>query len=155
MTKMNAACVPALLLALVAQPAWAKVTEIVAGVGAEERLQEALILAEPGDEIVLGAGRFDLSDGLSLDVDSVTVRGAGMDASVLDFTDQQGAGEGLLVTSDFVTLRDFALENPKGDGIKSKGADAIVYHRIRVTWTNGPDAGNGAYGIIRSKAPAC
>jgi len=70
-----------------------------------------------------------------------------MDASVLDFTGQQGAGEGLLVTSDFVTLRDFALENPKGDGVKSKGADGIIYHRVRVTWTNGPDAGNGAYGI--------
>lgn len=151
MRKMNAACLSACLslgaAAILSQPALAKVTEIAAGQGAEQRLQEALILAEPGDEIVLGAGRFDLSDGLSLDVDSVTVRGAGMDASVLDFTGQQGSGEGLLVTSDFVTLRDFALENPKGDGIKSKGADAIVYHRIRVTWTNGPDAGNGAYGI--------
>ncbi len=147
MIKMNAACVGAAVLALLAQPALAKVTEVAAGDGAEKRLQEALILAEPGDEIVLGAGRFDLSDGLSLDVDSVTLRGAGMDASVLDFTGQQGAGEGLLVTSDFVTLRDFALENPKGDGVKSKGADAIVYHRIRVTWTGGPDAGNGAYGI--------
>jgi parallel beta-helix repeat protein len=77
----------------------------------------------------------------------VTVRGAGMDETVLDFTGQQGSGEGLLVTSDNVTLRDFALENPKGDGVKSKGADMIVYHRIRVTWTKGPDASNGAYAI--------
>lgn len=147
MTKMNAACFPAVVLAVLAQPALAKVIEIAAGEGAEERLQEALILAEPGDEIVLGAGRFNLSDGLSLDVDNVTLRGAGMDASVLDFTGQQGSGEGLLVTSDSVTLRDFALENPKGDGVKSKGADGIIYYRVRVTWTNGPDAGNGAYGI--------
>ncbi len=117
------------------------------GEGAGERLQEALILAAPGDVIELGAGRFILTDGLSLDVDGVTVRGAGMDETVLDFTTQAGAGEGLLVTSDDVTLRDFALENPKGDGVKSKGADNIIYHRIRVTWTNGPDASNGAYGI--------
>ncbi|MDC0887320.1 right-handed parallel beta-helix repeat-containing protein [Altererythrobacter sp.] len=130
-----------------AMPAAAETIEVAAGEGAQERLQEALILAEPGDEIALGAGRFELTDGLSLDVDSVTLRGAGMEASVLDFTGQQGAGEGLLVTSDFVTLRDFAVENPKGDGIKSKGADAIVYYKIRVTWTNGPDASNGAYGI--------
>ena len=74
-------------------------------------------------------------------------RGMGMEATVLDFTGQQGAGEGLLVTSDNVTLRDFAVENPKGDGIKSKGADMIVYYRIRVEWTGGPKATNGAYGI--------
>ena len=121
--------------------------QVAAGDGAQERLQEALILAEPGDEVVLGAGRFELTDGLSLDVDAVTLRGAGMDATVLDFTGQQGAGEGLLVTGDFVTLRDFAVENPRGDGIKSKGADAIVYHKIRVTWTGGPKPTNGAYGI--------
>lgn len=117
------------------------------GEGAQERIQEALILAQPGDEIVLAAGRYAINDGLSLDVAGVTIRGAGMDGTVLDFTGQQGAGEGLLVTSDNVTLRDFALENPKGDGIKSKGADNIVYHRIRVTWTNGPAPTNGAYGL--------
>ena len=70
-----------------------------------------------------------------------------MDGTVLDFSSQEGSGEGLLVTSDEVTLRDFALENPKGDGIKSKGADNIVYYRVRVTWTNGPDPENGAYAI--------
>ena len=66
---------------------------------------------------------------------------------MLDFSGQQGAGEGLLVTSDDVILRDFAVENSKGDGIKSKGADRIVYHKLRVEWTGGPKATNGAYGI--------
>lgn len=130
-----------------AAPALAETHTITPGEGAQERLQEALILAEPGDTIMLEAGRYTLTDGLSLDVDGVTVRGAGMDGTVLDFTSQEGSGEGLLVTSDNVTLRDFALENPQGDGIKSKGADNIVYYRIRVTWTNGPDPDNGAYGI--------
>lgn len=143
---MKPLLIGAALLAL-ATPAWAKTIDVAPGEGAQERLQEALILAEPGDEIALGAGRFVLTDGLSLDVDGVTVRGAGMDATVLDFTAQRDAGEGLLVTSDEVTLRDFAVENPKGDGIKSKGADNIVYAKIRVTWTGGPKPTNGAYGI--------
>lgn len=130
-----------------AAPALAETHNVAPSEGAQERLQEVLILAQPGDEIVLGAGRFVLTDGLSLDVDGVTLRGAGMDGTVLDFTGQQGSGEGLLVTSDKVTLRDFAMENPKGDGVKSKGADDIVYHRVRVTWTGGPHAENGAYGI--------
>lgn len=137
----------ALLSTAAAAPLAADTHRIEATEGAAERLQEALILAQPGDVIELGEGRFTLTDGLSLDVDGVTLRGQGMDKSILDFTGQQGAGEGLLVTSDKVTLRDFAVENPKGDGIKSKGADMIVYSGIRVEWTGGPKATNGAYGI--------
>ncbi len=128
-------------------PALADTISVAPGEGAQERLQEALIVAQPGDTVELGAGRFVLTDGLSLDVDGVTVKGAGQDASVLDFTGQLAAGEGLLVTSDNVTLRDFAVENTRGDGIKSKGADNIVYARVRVEWTGGPKETNGAYGV--------
>lgn len=143
MTRLSIAAV----LLATAAPALAATHNIAPGENAQQELQEALILAEPGDEIVLAAGRYVLTDGLSLDVDGVTVRGEGMDGTILDFTTQAGSGEGMLVTSDNVTLRDFALENPKGDGIKSKGADNIVYHRLRVTWTRGPHPENGAYGI--------
>lgn len=136
----------AIALALAA-PALAETHTIQPGDDAQERLQEALILAQPGDEIVLAPGRYELTDGLSLDVDNVTLRGAGMDQSVLDFSNQQGAGEGLLVTSDNVVLREFGVEDSKGDGIKSKGADNIVYYKLRVEWTRGPHPENGAYAI--------
>ncbi len=145
MTKLNLLCATALIAA--AMPLAAETHTVAPGGGAQERLQEALILAEPGDEIVLGAGRFELTDGLSLDVDGVTVRGAGMDQTVLDFSNQMDAGEGLLVTSDNVVLREFGVEDSKGDGIKSKGADNIVYYKIRVEWTRGPHPENGAYAI--------
>lgn len=134
-------------LLLSAAPVTAATLKVEPGEGAQEKLQEALILAQPGDVVELGAGRFTLTDGLSLDVNGVTVKGAGMDQTVLDFSGQQGAGEGLLVIGDKVTLRDFGMENPKGDGVKSKGADDIVYYRVRVTWTGGPKATNGAYGL--------
>ena len=143
---MNRLALAAALL-VTAAPLAAETHRVDPGEGAATRLQEALILAQPGDVIELAEGRFVLTDGLSLDVDGVTVRGAGMDKTVLDFTSQAGAGEGLLVTSDNVTLQDFAIENPKGDGIKSKGADMIIYDGIRVEWTGGPKAENGAYGI--------
>lgn len=143
---MNRLAIAAALFAA-ASPLAAETHRVEPGEGAATRLQEALILAAPGDVIELGEGRFTLTDGLSLDADGVTVQGMGMDKTVLDFTGQEGAGEGLLVTSDNVTLRDFAVENPKGDGIKSKGADNIVYSGIRVEWTGGPKESNGAYGI--------
>ena len=134
-----------------AAPAAAKTLHVGAeGADANEKLQEALILAEPGDVVELGAGVWTLTDGLSLDVDNVTVRGAGTkdgEGSILDFAGQQGAGEGLLVTSDDVLLTNFAVLNTRGDGIKSKDANRIVYHELRVEWTAGPKETNGAYGI--------
>lgn len=142
----NIGIVGAAVCALV-QPAFAKTIAVAPGDGAQARLQEALITAEPGDVVELGEGRFILSDGLSLDVNKVTVKGMGAKLTTLDFSGQQGAGEALLVTSDDVVLRDFGVENSKGDGIKSKGADRIVYHKLRVEWTGGPKETNGAYGI--------
>lgn len=138
----------ALAMALsAAVPALAKDIVVEAGPNAQERLQSALLDARPGDTVRIGAGRFELTDGLSLDVNGVTVRGAGQYKTVLSFKGQLGAGEGLLVTSDDVVLRDFAVEDSKGDGIKSKGADRIVYKNVRVEWTGGPKATNGAYGV--------
>ncbi|MGH6634456.1 MAG: parallel beta-helix domain-containing protein, partial [Sphingopyxis sp.] len=139
-----------IVAAFAASPAAAKVISVSATTqGANEELQEALILAQPGDTVQLGAGVWKLTDGLSLDVANVTIRGAGAGegGSILDFAGQQGAGEGLLVTSDDVYLTGFAVLNTKGDGIKSKGADRIVYHKLRVEWTAGPKETNGAYGI--------
>ena len=110
-------------------------------------LQTALIEARPGDTVRLPEGTFKLSTGLSLDVDGVTVLGAGQDKTILDFSGQTGAGEGLLVTSDDVTLTGFGIRDTKGDGIKSKGADRIVYRDLTVDWSGEPDEGNGAYGV--------
>jgi parallel beta-helix repeat protein len=110
-------------------------------------LQTALIDAQPGDTIRLPEGVFNLTTGLSLDVDGVTLLGAGQDKTILDFAGQTGAGEGLLVTSDNVTLMAFGIRDTKGDGIKSKGADGIIYRDITVDWSGEPDEGNGAYGV--------
>ncbi len=137
----------AIALMAVAAPVGARTIDVAAGADAQTRLQEALITAAPGDVVRLGAGTFMLTDGLSLDVDRVTVRGAGAGSTILDFSGQQGSGEGLLVTSDDVVLRDFAVRNTRGDGIKSKTAIRIVYYRLRVEWSGPPRASNGAYGI--------
>ena len=109
--------------------------------------QTALIEAEPGSIIRLPAGTFQLETGLSLDVDGVSLVGAGQSMTILDFSGQTTAGEGILVTSDDVTLMDFTLRDPNGDGIKSKGADRITYRHLTVEWPGEPDESNGAYGI--------
>ncbi len=119
-------------LILLAAPAVAKTIDVAPGPDAQERLQTALIDVQPGDVVQLAAGRFMLTDGLSLAIPRVTVRGAGADKTVLDFKGQQGAGEGLLVTASDVVMRDFAVEDAKGDAIKSKGVERTVYKNLRV-----------------------
>lgn len=118
-----------------------------AGDDFQARLQTALIQADTGSVITLPAGTFQMTDGLSLDVEGVTIEGAGEGETVLDFSSQRGSGEGLLVTSDDVTLANFTIQETKGDGIKSKGADRIIYRDLTVQWLGEPDGENGAYGV--------
>ena len=121
--------------------------DIQPGPNVQEELQEALILAEPGTIIELARGTFHFTRSLSLDVDRVTVRGAGPDQTVLSFTQQDAGSEGLLVTSSGVTLEHFAIEDTKGDAIKAKGAKGITFRNVRAEWTGGPKETNGAYGF--------
>jgi parallel beta-helix repeat protein len=126
------------------------VIRIEAGPDVPKRAQAALINARPGDVIELGAGRFEFRSTLSLDVSGVTVRGQGPDRTILGFKDQgQGTGgEGLLVTSkEDVTLRDFAVEDARGDAIKAQGTRRIAFRNLRTEWTGGPKETNGSYGL--------
>jgi len=144
MNRFAIALIAASALVSVAQ---AKVIAVNPGPDVQEAIQTALLDAKPGDTVQLAPGRYDLTDGLSLDINDVTVKGAGTQATVLSFKGQKGAGEGLLITSDRVTIRDLAVEDSRGDGIKSKGADEISFINVRVEWTGGPNEKNGAYGV--------
>ena len=110
-------------------------------------IQEALILASPGDIIRISEGLYQLEDSLSIDIDGLILEGEGMNKTILSFKNQLSGAQGLSVTSNGVTLRDFAIEDAKGDAIKVKGVDNINFIRIRTEWTNGPDELNGAYGL--------
>ncbi len=139
---------PILYLCLFAFP-FLQAEEISIGpsVNSQEQLQEALILAKPGDTINLQEGFYQFEDGLSLDIDNVKIIGAGMDKTVLSFADQKSGAQGLLVTSDKVILKDFAIEDAKGDALKVIGANGIYMVNIRTEWTGGPKSTNGAYGL--------
>lgn len=137
----------AALAAVMMDSAEARTWRIRPGAGAEQALQTALIEARRGDTVRLARGRFELSSGLSLDVDGVTIRGEGEDKSILSFTNQRRGAEGLLITSDNVTLRDFAVENARGDAIKARDCANISFLGVRAEWTRGPNPQNGAYGL--------
>lgn len=144
---MRLALAAAVAVLLFAGSAEARTWRIRADSNAQQTLQTALIEARPGDTIELGRGRFELTDGLSLDIDNVTIRGQGDQRSILSFTGQRRGAEGLLVTSDHVTLRDFGVENTRGDAIKARDCTGITFRGVRAEWTGGPNEHNGAYGL--------
>ena len=59
-----------------------------------EKIQEALILLQPGDSLTLHEGIYQFEDGLSLDVDNVTIKGEGQGKTILSFKDQVSGAQG-------------------------------------------------------------
>ena len=113
----------------------------------EESFQLQLIEAEPGTIIDVPAGTHSFTRSLSLNVPGVTIRGAGMNQSVLSFANQVQGAEGLLVTANDFVIEDLAIEDTIGDALKINESTNVTIRRVRTEWTNGPDPENGAYGI--------
>ncbi len=113
----------------------------------QKELQLRLINAEPGEVISIPAGVHEINRSLSLNVSGVTIRGEGMDKTVLSFKNQVQGAEGVLVNASDFTIEDLAIEDTVGDALKVNEGENIVIRRVRTEWTNGPDEDNGAYGI--------
>jgi parallel beta-helix repeat protein len=113
----------------------------------QKNLQERLITAKPGDVIELPEGKFHFDRTLSLTVDRVTLRGKGMDKTVLSFAGQKEGAQGLLVKANGFTVEDIAIEDSAGDALTVQGGSNIVIRRVRTEWTRGPNSNNGPYAI--------
>lgn len=103
--------------------------------------------AQAGQIIAFGAGTFDFTTDLSLTADGITLRGQGMDTTILSFAGQTTGAQGILVTGDNFTAQDLAIEDTVGDGLKLEGSQGVTLQRVRVEWTGEPSATNGAYGL--------
>ncbi len=113
----------------------------------QKKLQEDLIKAKPGAVIELPEGKFSLDKTLSLKVDKVTIRGKGMDKTVLSFKGQTAGSAGMLVKANDFVIEDLALEDAAGDALKIEDGTNITIRRVRVEWTGGSKETNGPYGI--------
>ena len=114
-------------------------------------LQQKLLDAKPGDVIEIPAGRFAFDRSLTLRASGITLRGAGMDKSVLSFKGQKAGAEGLLVNGDNFLIEHLTIEDSKGDGLKISESNHITIRHVKVQWTGGPSTKNGAYGLYPVK----
>ena len=84
MKKLNTFCIS--IISVLLLNINAKEIFIEPGLNAHERLQEAMILMQEGDILTIKSGYYSFEDGLSLDVDNVTIIGEGLDKTVLDLS---------------------------------------------------------------------
>ncbi|MEW9571935.1 parallel beta-helix domain-containing protein [Rhodanobacter sp. Si-c] len=117
----------------------------------ESKLQEQLLDAKPGTLIDIPAGTYHLKRGLSLRTDGVTIKGAGMDKTILSFKGQVVGPEGLLVNANDFTIENLTIEDTKGDALKINHGRNITIHGVRTQWTDGSKTSNGPYGIYPVK----
>ena len=113
----------------------------------ENQLRTSLETAQPGDIIEIPAGQFSFDRSLVLSTDNVTIKGAGMEETILSFKNQVAGAEGISVSASDFTIENLAIEDTIGDALKINEGDNITVRGVRTEWTNGPDVNNGAYGI--------
>ncbi len=113
-----------------------------------EMIQELLLDAEAGSTVNLPAGLFKINRSISLDgISNVTIQGQGRDETILSFLDQTNGAEGLRITADSITLKDFTIADAKGDAVKLQDCKGVNIINVKTTWTQGAMATNGAYGL--------
>jgi parallel beta-helix repeat protein len=113
----------------------------------EKQLQTQFIMAEDGAVIELPAQTIFLTNTLWLDAKkNVTIRGAGQDKTILSFKNQKQGAEGIKITNaENIVLENFAIEDSKGDLLKTQSVQHLVFQDITARWTGKPKSSNGAY----------
>jgi parallel beta-helix repeat protein len=113
----------------------------------QKSLQERLINAKSGDVIDLPEGKFHLDRTLSLTANGVTIRGKGMDKTVLSFAGQKTGAQGVLIKANDFIIEDVGIEDTAGDALTIQDGSNITVRHVRTEWTRGPNSANGPYGI--------
>ena len=104
----------------------------------EQSLQTQLITIQDGDTLFLPEGNYMFTKGLAMEGKSnITILGKGMDKTVLSFRNQTEGAQGFLISNGSnITLRDFSIEDAKGDNLKVNEVNGITLQRIRSVWAD-------------------
>jgi parallel beta-helix repeat protein len=113
----------------------------------EKDLQTKFIMAEDGETITLPEGNYAFRGTISLEGKrDITIRGAGMDKTVLSFKGQTEGAEGLRIDNCHnIVLEDFTLQDSKGDLMKGQKVNRFTMRNVKAEWTGEPQESNGAY----------
>lgn len=113
----------------------------------QSALQGALIEAAEGSTVCMAEGMFMLNGEVSISANNVTLKGAGRDKTILDFSMQDLGANGIKISGDGVTVTGFTVRETPGDGIRGDEVDGITYDDVSVEWAAKGSLDNGAYGF--------
>ena len=142
-------CLPLIMISACKKDETDKTIIIKEGPNAADDAQLAFIDAEDGTTIMFEAGTFDFVNTLSMDgKNNIIIKGAGRDATYLDFANQTSGGDGVLVVnSNNIRFEDITIRDSEGDALKTKECDGVSFVNVGTVWSGTPDANNGAYGL--------
>lgn len=115
----------------------------------QKEILTQFIMSEDSSIIELPEGHFLFDKSLILEGKSnVTIKGQGIDKTILSFKGQTQGAEGLRIANcTNIRLLDFTIEDAAGDNIKATDTKGIHFERIKCGWTGLVDEQNGAYGF--------
>jgi parallel beta-helix repeat protein len=131
----------------VSAPATATVYTIKPGPNAQREFLATLIQSSPGDIIELAAGTFNFDIDLEVTTNNITIRGAGLDKTILSFKNQHMGSKGIEASGDNFVIENLSVEDTRGNAIKVVGSKNVTFRNVRTDWLGEPKTANGAYGI--------
>ncbi len=123
----------------------------------ESAIASAFSSAVADSTIQMAAGTYHFTNSLNLATkNNITVKGAGMTTTILDFAGQAAGADGVVQSipagSTVKTIfQDFSIQDTAGDGLKVTGANGLHVNHVGVSWPTRTT--HGGYGIypVQSK----
>ncbi len=115
----------------------ARTYTICPGPRAQDEALIAFFEAREGDVIEFCEGEFDFNTGLILTGKrGITVRGAGMDKTILSFASSP-AQDGINVNQTVgFTIEDLTVYDAQGNGVRVFRSEHVVFRRTKIGWSN-------------------
>lgn len=124
-------------------------TENIQWKSIEKSLKTKFITANDGDVIEIPEGHYIFKSTIWLDgKKDITIKGAGIDKTILSFKGQEEGAEGLKISnSEKIQVLDMTLQDSKGDLIKTQKVTGLTFKNVKTEWLGEPKEENGAYGF--------
>lgn len=121
--------------------------EVAPGADFQKRAQEALAGATYGDVVYFPEGTHAIDDTLNVSIHGLTIRGAGMDETILQFTGASYTPSLLYARgADGTTIEDLSIQDTSTHAIVLEDLEGPTVRRVGISWaTHSP---NSAVGVI-------
>ncbi|MBS2032517.1 MAG: right-handed parallel beta-helix repeat-containing protein [Deltaproteobacteria bacterium] len=122
----------------------------VSGVDDENSINAGMATATDGTTFVFSAGSFTFQNSLNVPqaMNNITLVGAGMGQTTLDFSNQVAGSDGIdVIGGTGITFQGLTVLNAAQNAIKVLNSTNVIFEAVETTWTNVADPNNGPYGV--------